>query len=69
MIFDIYGRHRLEVLREDGRWAIYRLDDGRRRQFSDFVIPAEMEEDQIAGYLDDMLHEAAGPGAAIRRIS
>ncbi len=69
MVFDIYGRYRLEVLREDGRWAVYRLDSGRRRSFSDFAIPSDLREDQIAGYLDDMLHEAAGPGAAIHRIS
>lgn len=69
MIFDIYLRYQLEVLREKGRWTIYRLDGGRRRQFSDFVVPAELEEDQVAGYLDDMLHEAAVPGATIRRIA
>ncbi len=68
MRFDIYGRYRLEVVREDERWVMYRLDFGKRRVSSDFVIPASLRPDELATYLDDMLHEGARPGDIIRRI-
>lgn len=68
MRFDIYGRFELEVIREDGRWIIHRLEHRRRRKVSDFVIPSELRADEIATYLDDMFHEWAGHGDIIRRI-
>lgn len=67
MRFDIYGRYQLEVAREDERWIMYRLDYGKRRETSDFVIPASLRPDELATYLDDMLHELARPGDIIRR--
>ena len=66
--FDIYGRYRLEVVRENERWVMYRLDQGKRRVFSDFVIPGSLRPDELATYLDDMLHELARPGDLIRSI-
>ena len=68
MRFDIYGRYRLEAVREDGRWVMYRMDDGKRRVSSDFVIPASLRPEELATYLDDMLHEEARPGDVVRRI-
>ena len=68
MRFDIYGKYRLEVVREGDRWVMYRLDLGKRRLMSDFAIPSALRADEIAAYLDDMLHELARPGTAIRRI-
>ena len=68
MRFDIYGRYSLEAVRKDGRWLLYRVDDGKRRGFTDFVVPAEIGADKLATYLDDMLHESARPGDVIRRI-
>jgi len=68
MRFDIYGRFQLEVVRENERWVIYRLDYGKRRATSDFVIPNTLRPDELAAYLDDMLHEWARPGDTVRRI-
>ena len=68
MRFDVYGRFRLEIVREDERWLIYRLDLGKRRPMTDFVIPSDLGPEEIATYLDDMLHEEAGPGDSIRRL-
>ena len=68
MRFDIYGRYELEVVREGERWIMYSLDLGKRRAISDFVIPASLLPEELATYLDDMLHESAGPGDRIRRI-
>ena len=73
MRFDIYGRYQLEVVRENERWVAYRIDlgdleSGKRRLMSDFAIPPSMREDELAVFLDDMLHELAGPENTIRRI-
>ena len=64
MLFDVYGRYQLEVT----RWVLYCVDGGRKRRFSDFTIPAELNAEDVARYLDDMLHEAARPIRSLRRI-
>ncbi len=48
------------MLREDGRWIMYRLDYGKRRVTSDFVVPDSLRPDELATYLDDMLHDPSG---------
>ena len=68
MLFDVYGRYQLEVTREGKRWVLYRVDGGRKRRFTDFAIPAEFKAEDVARYLDDMLHEAARPDRSLRRI-
>ncbi len=68
MQFDIYGRYQLEVVRKDERWIMYETDYGKRRLTTDFVIPASLRPDDLATYLDDMLHELARPGDIIQRI-
>ena len=68
MKFDIFGRYRLEVIRKDESWVVYRVDNGKRRTEFDIVIPSSMRAVEISTYLDDLLHELAHPGATIRRI-
>lgn len=67
MKFDIYGRFELEVLREGDRWLVFRLAPGKRLPVTDFMIPAEVQPDEIATYLDDLFHESAVPGKSVRR--
>jgi len=69
MHFNIYGRFQVEVRREGERWVVYRLDNGRRALMHDVVIPANVEEGEIAIYLDDMFHELSGPGQRVALIS
>jgi hypothetical protein len=66
--FDIYGIYRLEVVREDGSWAVYYLGDGKRRIAHDLVVPSSIQADEVQTYLDDILHELARPGNTIRRL-
>jgi hypothetical protein len=66
--FDIYGRFQLEVLREGDHWSIYRLASGKRLRVHDLMIPPEVEPNDIARYLDDVLHEAASPGKGVRLL-
>ena len=68
MRFDVYGLYQLEVARVGESWRLYRLDSGKRRPVTDFAIPATMPADEIAAYLDDMLHEIARPGRKITTI-
>ena len=68
LLFDVDGRYQLEVTREEKCWVLYRVEGGRKRRFSDFAIPAELNVEQIARYLDDMLHEAARPDRSLRRV-
>lgn len=69
MKFDIYGRFQVEVRREHDGWAAYRSEQGKRRPLHDVVIPSQLAGDEIAIYLDDLFHEYAGLGQAVRRLS
>ena len=69
MRFDIYGRFQLEVVRNGDTWVAYRLDNGKRRRISDFIVPSGLPPEDVETYLDDMLHEWSKPGTAIRRIN
>ena len=68
MRFDVYGRFVLEVVRVGRRWEAYRVGDGTRRLERDIVIPDDVDAAQLPIYLDDLLHELARPGSAIRRL-
>jgi len=68
MRFDVYGRYRLEVVREGETWAVYRVGDGRRRREPGLTVPSSVRAADMATYLDDMLHELARPGDKISRV-
>ena len=65
MKFDVYGQFQLEVVRENDRWVIYRIGVGLRALDASVVIPSSLEPGEIAGYLDDLFHEACRPGQHI----
>jgi len=67
--FSVYGRYVLEVERVDDHWKIIKQVGERRVILHDFAIPSWMTDcDEIAIFLDDMLHESSGAGDAIRRV-
>ncbi|MDS4071773.1 MAG: hypothetical protein RKL24_01335 [Defluviicoccus sp.] len=68
MRFDIYGRFELELVREQDRWVAYRRAGGVRYRDHDVVLPPELEEQDVIGFLDDLFHELAGPGQSVRRL-
>ena len=68
MKFDVYGRFRLEVLRENDAWAAYRVGTGTRARDNSIVIPGELAAHEIAGYLDDVFHESSGPDQSVRLL-
>ena len=68
MKFDVYGRFRLEVERENDAWLVYRLGLGRRVKATDFIIPSTLEADEIATFLDDIFHELSGSGQSVKLL-
>jgi hypothetical protein len=68
MRFSIYGRYDLDVERRDNRWLVYRRGLGIKREDPRIFVPASLDEDDLAAYLDDLLHEEGAPGRVIRRI-
>jgi hypothetical protein len=67
--FDVYGRYTLIVERHEGNWRALQLGaDGKRGLRDDLAIPSHLSSDEIAPYLDDLLHESARPGLRVRRL-
>ena len=56
-----YGRD-LEIVRVKGRWKAYeRGNEGKNRLARDVVIPSSLQQEDMVGYLSDLLHEYASP--------
>jgi hypothetical protein len=68
MKFDIYGRFRLDIVREGNAWVAYRIAHGTRVRDEDIAIPASLRPDELAGYLDDLFHELGSPGRTVRAL-
>ena len=57
--FNVFGR-RMSVQRKDEQWLLFlESDTSMRVRVYDVVIPAELEQGQIASYLADIYHENA----------
>lgn len=57
--FDVFGK-RMSVQRKEGEWLLFRESNtGVRARVYDVVIPAELEETELATYLADIFHESA----------
>jgi hypothetical protein len=69
MRFNIYGRFQLDVRRENDSWEVYRFEPGKRAKVNDVVIPATLEAEEIATYLDDIFHELSGPDQRVELLS
>lgn len=69
MKFNIYGRFQVEVRRENGTWAVYRSELGKRILLNDVVVPSSIAEHDLAVYLDDIFHEFAKPGDKVEAMS
>ena len=66
MKVDVYGRFRLDVVRENGQWTAYRLELGKRIKLSELAIPSDLEAAEIPVFLDDLYHESALPGQRVQ---
>ena len=58
--FNVFGKV-IAISGTPGAWqAFYPGNDGTRRP-ADFIIPADITEDDLAEYLADLFHEDATP--------
>jgi hypothetical protein len=70
MKFDVYGRFEIEVRREAGHWAAYRVALGKRARIGNLAIPEDLRTaEELARYLDDLYHELARPGQTVRLVA
>lgn len=60
MKFNIYGRRKFEVRRENDGWEVYRQPETGTAV--DPFISSVLETEDSATYLDDIYYELAGPG-------
>ncbi|OKB79563.1 hypothetical protein BMT49_15180 [Escherichia coli] len=60
LIYNVFGRH-IGVKREGDHCQVFRADLTERKfsRLYDIVIPDDMTEDEIPGWLSDIFHEAA----------
>ena len=68
MKFDLYGRFQLEVLREDGAWKVYRIGSGIRALMHDVVLPSDIDEQDIATFLDALLEHLDSADLCVERV-
>jgi hypothetical protein len=68
MLFDIYGRFRIEVLRVGERWNVYRPGLGAHVPMFEVSIPPELDQVELDAFLDDLYHELGGPGLVVRQV-
>jgi len=60
MKIDAFGTI-FEVLRENGRWSVFVLGEGKKRRVHEIVIPDSLKESEVPRFIADQLHERASP--------
>lgn len=60
LIYQVFNRY-IGVKREQTRWLAYRIDLSERKcsPLRDVIIPDELTEAELPGWLGDLFHEAA----------
>ncbi|WP_371929326.1 hypothetical protein [Photobacterium sp. CCB-ST2H9] len=57
--FNVFG-HLMSVQRKDGEWLLFmESETSLRARVYDVVIPSDLQESELAGYLADIYHEQA----------
>ncbi|SMB48196.1 conserved hypothetical protein [Serratia proteamaculans] len=60
LIYNVFGRY-VGVKRVENHWLVFRADmtDRKFSRLYEIIIPDELTEAEIAGWLGDIFHEAA----------
>lgn len=67
--FDAFGRTVLVAASECGWATCYLGAEGKKRPANDILVPADIEESEIAQYLADLCHEWANEHQpSVRRL-
>jgi hypothetical protein len=67
MKFNIYGRRKLEVRRENDAWEVYGAPESS--PVVEPFISSVLETEDSATYIDDIYYELAGTGMDSKRLS
>jgi hypothetical protein len=68
MQFNIDGRFQAEVRWENDAWTVQPAATGTLLERRDAVVPAGMDGDDIANFLDDIFLESAGQGQYVELV-
>lgn len=60
LIYNVFGRY-IGVKRVVDGWLVFRVDrnEGKHSRLYNIIIPNELSEAEIPGWLGDIFHEAA----------
>ncbi|MBU0621519.1 MAG: hypothetical protein KJ795_06715 [Gammaproteobacteria bacterium] len=58
--FNIFGML-IAIVGVPGRWSAYISGDDGKRRPAEFIVPNELAEEELCGYLADLMHESATP--------
>lgn len=58
--FNIFGKL-IAVTGSCGAWRAYYFGTDGKRRPADFIVPQDIVEDELCGYLADLYHENATP--------
>jgi len=62
MKLNVFDKFIIEVIYTANGWqAFYLGNERKKRRANDIVIPDDISEDKVVGYLTDLFHEAATP--------
>jgi hypothetical protein len=58
--FKVFGKI-ITVAGAPGAWTAYFPGNDGKRRLADFIVPADIQEDDLEAYLADLFHEYATP--------
>ena len=69
MKYNVYGKFKVEVVRQRDVWQVFRIGQGVKRPEPDVHINPDASESEILVALDDAFHEWSVPDTSIEEIS
>jgi hypothetical protein len=58
--FNIFNRFLIGIEKTSNQWSVFYLgNEGKKRLANDVVIPSDITDKQLVGYLSDLFHEFA----------
>ncbi len=68
LVFEVYRLFVVHAERAGDGWRLLRVGADGKRGLLDAVVPPGLAAADLAGYLDELFHELASPGDAVRRV-
>jgi hypothetical protein len=68
LVFEVYGRFVVHAEPTAEGWRLLQVGADGKRGLLDVVVPPGLPGAELAAYLDELFHELASPGDAVRRL-